>query len=271
MERQIALYGNTSRAAAMAYDIEASGLDKINPKLAEANMERAKWLDFLDDMAALEEFMPTGDKFAQVAEDVAGQYDFMSEHAKQAARNMQSHFANFLFDPFADGSKNMAQAFSETLRRMMAEAAASKIFEMIGGALSNSGAGWAQWLGGMIGGKREHGGPVNRGSLYQVGERNKPEILHTASGQYLIPGDHGRVEPISHGGGGGAMATPQININVAGNANVESATARKNPSGGFDIDVILRQVDSHIAGGIATGTGQTGRAMKSRYGLKEVV
>ena len=272
MERQIALYGDTSRAAAMAYDIQTAGLADVDAELARVLQKNAEWLDFLDDMAALEGvWQEVAAEHAKYGEEVAGQYDFMSEHAKQAARNMQTHFANFLFDPFADGSKNMAQAFSETLRRMMAEAAASKIFEMIGGALSNSGAGWAQWLGGVIGGKREHGGPVNRGSLYQVGERNKPEILHTASGQYLIPGDHGRVEPISHAGGGGAMATPQININVAGNANVESATARQNPSGGFDIDVILRQVDSHIAGGIATGTGQTGRAMKSRYGLKEVV
>lgn len=272
MERQIALYGDTSRAAAMAYDIQTAGLADVDAELARVLQKNAAWLDFLDDMAALEGvWQEVAAEHAKYGEVVAGQYDFMSEHAKQAARNMQTHFANFLFDPFADGSKNMAQAFSETLRRMMAEAAASKIFEMIGGALSNSGAGWAQWLGGAISGKREHGGPVNRGSLYQVGERNKPEILHTASGQYLIPGDHGRVEPISHGGGGGAMATPQININVSGNANVESATARQNPSGGFDIDVILRQVDSHIAGGIATGTGQTGRAMKSRYGLKEVV
>lgn len=44
----------------------------------------------------------------------------MSEFAKQAARNMQSEFADFLFDPFKDGLKGMLGDFADTLRRMAA-------------------------------------------------------------------------------------------------------------------------------------------------------
>lgn len=66
------------------------------------------------------------------------------------------------------------------------------------------------------------------------------------------------------------MAVPPININVHGDANVESATARQNPSGGFDVDVILRQVKGAIADDIASG-GVVARAGKSRFGWREQV
>ena len=67
------------------------------------------------------------------------------------------------------------------------------------------------------------------------------------------------------------MTTPQININVTGNANVESASARPNGSGGFDIDVILKQVDQFIGGNVASGVGATYAATKGRFGLREPV
>lgn len=270
MERQIALYGNTSRAAAMAYDIEAAGLDKVNPKLAERLRTLAATQDFLDT------WMPTVGLpvvVGQPVDEAAEKFDFMSEHAKQAARNMQSHFANFLFDPFADGSKNMAQAFSETLRRMMAEAAASKIFEVIGGALSGSSSGFGQWLGGMLSGKREHGGPVHAGRMYQVGERNKPELLNTPSGQYLIPGEHGKVEPASHisAGGGIRMSVPPISVNLHGAPHGTTANVRQRSDGGLDIDVLLAQLDGAMAARVMDGSSKTGGAFKRRYGLREAV
>ena len=277
LTRQIALYGQSSRAAATAYDIAVSGLDRVNPRLAERLKLSAAILDQLDAEA---EVQRTLDKLDQDRWDdqFKGKTDEMSEYARQAARNMQSHFANFLFDPFADGTKSMGDQFSETLRRMMAEAAASKMFEMLGGAMSSyTGAGsrWVNMIGGVLqgDGKREYGGPVSRGGRYQVGERNKPELLTTPNGQYLIPGDSGRVDPIRAApvAAGRGMTTPQININVTGNANVESASARPNGSGGFDIDVILKQVDQFIGGNVASGVGATYAATKGRFGLREPV
>lgn len=274
MERQIALYGNTSRAAAMAYDIQVSGLQDVDAELARILQKNAEWLDFLDDMAALDKvWEETAAEHAKYTKKVSGQYESMSEHAKQAARNMQSHFARFLFDPFADGSKNMAQAFSETLRRMMAEAAASKIFEVIGGALSGSSSGFGQWLGGMLSGKREHGGPVHAGRMYQVGERNKPELLSTPSGQYLIPGEHGKVEPTSHIGAGGGirMSVPPISVNLHGAPHGTTANVRQRSDGGLDIDILLAQLDGAMAARVMDGSSKTGGAFKRRYGLREAV
>ena len=274
LTRQIALYGQSSRAAATAYDIAVSGLDQVNPRLAERLRLSAAILDQLDAEA---EVQRTLDKLDQDRwdEQFKGKTDEMSEYARQAARNMQSHFANFLFDPFADGTKSMGDQFSETLRRMMAEAAASKLFEVLGNAMSaysGSGSGWINAIGGVFSqqssGRREHGGPVSGQGLYRVGERNKPELLNTPNGQYLIPGEQGSVVPMGHNSAAGR--TPQININVMGNAEVESATARQNSSGGFDVDVILKQMVGVVAGDVAGG-GPVWQAIKGRGGLRDAV
>ena len=153
MARQIALYGDTSRAAAVAYDIQLSGLRSINAELAELLMKRAEHLDWLDT------WMPTVGlpiDLGQLDEAVE-KFDYMSEYSKQAARNMQSHFADFLFDPFAKGAKGMAEGFSNALRRMAAEAAAAELFERIGSwasGYSGQGSGWINALGSMFGGGR---------------------------------------------------------------------------------------------------------------------
>lgn len=52
-----------------------------------------------------------------------------SEFARQAARNMQDAFAEFLFDPFEDGLDGMLENFSNTLRRMAAEIVAAQLAE----------------------------------------------------------------------------------------------------------------------------------------------
>jgi len=66
-----------------------------------------------------------------------------------------------------------------------------------------------------IAGAREHGGPVNASSMYQVGEGGKPEIFKASNGsQYMIPGDNGSVisnRDIGGGGGAGGGVIQQIN------------------------------------------------------------
>ena len=62
-------------------------------------------------------------------EEATKAIDEMSVFAEEAARNMQSAFADFLFDPFKDGLDGMLEGFAQTLRRMAAEAVAAKIFE----------------------------------------------------------------------------------------------------------------------------------------------
>lgn len=63
-----------------------------------------------------------------------------------------------------------------------------------------------------FGGGRERGGPVSRGSYYQMGENNKPEVLQTSQGLFGIPGDSGKVFNQSQ--------LDQINGNDSGGGNI---------------------------------------------------
>lgn len=147
--------------------------------------------------------------------------DQMSEYSKSAARNMQSAFADFLFDPFQDGLEGMLKNFGTILQRMAAEAAAAQIFESIGAyGSANAGAGGATGffasLASVFGGGRAMGGPVTAGSFYEVGEFNRPELLELGGRQYLIPGDDGRVTPAGGSASGGQVNN--VTINIGGDA-----------------------------------------------------
>lgn len=225
----------------------------------------------------IEEYNRAAEAMGKTLGDVTVEVDTatgkMSAHADQAARNMQSAFADFLFDPFKDGLGGMVDAFANALRRMAAEMAASEVFKMLGQGLSNSSSGWMQALGSFFGGGRRHGGPVRRDRMYEVNEGGIPELLDTGSRRYLLPGGDGQVTPLASGAGGGSvrMAVPPININVTGNANIETASVRQNASGGIDIEMVANQVDGMMAGRVMDGSSKTLAALKGRLDVRERV
>lgn len=63
--------------------------------------------------------------------------DQLSEYGVQAARNMQSAFAEFLFDPFNAETGGMVDNFLTAIRRMAAEAAAANLAELLFGGGPN--------------------------------------------------------------------------------------------------------------------------------------
>ncbi|MDO8969046.1 MAG: hypothetical protein Q7U74_00055, partial [Saprospiraceae bacterium] len=76
----------------------------------------------------------------------------MSVYVDQAARNMQSSFSEFLFDPFAKGTDDMLSGFSKTMQKMLAEIASAKLMEGLFGAPGAAGgAGGGGLLGGILG------------------------------------------------------------------------------------------------------------------------
>jgi tape measure domain-containing protein len=99
--------------------------------------------------------------------------DEMSEFAKQAARNMQDAFADFLFDPFQDGLDGLLSNFGKILQRMAAEAASAAIFDSLGAAFGGgSGGGFGDVFAGLF----DAGGRIPRGQFGIVGERG-PELV----------------------------------------------------------------------------------------------
>jgi hypothetical protein len=73
--------------------------------------------------------------------------DEMTQFAIEGARNMQDAFADFLFDPFDKGMSGMLESFGNTIKRMLANAAASQIL----GALFGSEFGKTGEIGGVLG------------------------------------------------------------------------------------------------------------------------
>lgn len=74
--------------------------------------------------------------------------DGMDQFAVQAARNIQSAFADFLFDPFSQGIDGMLYGFVQAVHRMVSEALAAKLANKLFGENFSKGGD----LGGVFGG-----------------------------------------------------------------------------------------------------------------------
>lgn len=238
LERQIALFDDSSELGRVNYEIQAGGLKGIDSAAQAAIRSSASLLDMLGNIDEAETIMgESAQKFGDAFDGMFGIDDDTSSsveqtfgqwstYADQAARNMQDAFADFLFDPFSEGLGGMVQGFAKALQKMAAQAAASQIFKMIGSwasSYSGAGAGWVNAIGSAIGssGGRAGGGPVAAGSMYRVGEGGRPELFDQGGKTYLIPGDAGSVRPItsgmpasSIGGGGGVTNTFNTTLNV---------------------------------------------------------
>ena len=158
--------------------------------------------------------------------------DVMSVFADEAARNAQSAFADFLFDPFADGVDGMAANFGKVIQRMIAEAAAAQLMESAFGVVGKDGDRTGGFLTaglkaagayfGFEGGKAV-GGPVEAGKLYEVGENDAPEMFMSNGRQYMIPGNSGSIKPQ---GSAGDRNTQIFNISTP-DANSFRASQRQ--------------------------------------------
>lgn len=157
----------------------------------------------------------------QKVTDKAGESENrMSQFAIQAARNMQGQFANFLFDPFEDGVKGMTAGFINAIRRMVAEAAAARIFETLFGQ-GGKGGGIASDIFGSLfssfaGVKKFASGGDFGGGMRLVGE-NGPELEATGPSRIF---NANQTKQMLSGGGGDT-----INLNLSIQAGV-SQTVR---------------------------------------------
>lgn len=124
----------------------------------------------------------------------------------------------------------------------------------------------SQIRGANYGGGRENGGLVGAGSLYEVGEKNRPEILQMNGKNFMIPGNNGRVISNKDLSGGIPKASNGSNLSNSNNAptstsgnqnggliiynnvqNYTSATvdsqARANADGSVTIDTIVADIN----------------------------
>lgn len=159
---------------------------------------------FTDELAArsteqaVETYLAEMQRLKDGTEEVTSE---IAVFAEQAGRNMQTAFADFLFDPFDEGLDGMVKSFANTLRRMVADLLAQKLLTSFFTAFPG--------VGDFFGfGKRAIGGPAAARSPYLVGESG-PEVF--------TPGASGAIRPL------GAV-TVNSTLNVNGGSNLDAAT-----------------------------------------------
>lgn len=241
LERQIALQQDNSQLARVNYDIASGNLRGLSQTDQEKLRNLAGVADIESDYAALYSGLDTLQAKGQETTSLLGQYGV------QAARNMQTAFADFLFDPFSDGLDGMLKGFLKTLQRMAAEAAASQIFQLIGSAASSytgQGAGWVNAIGSILSNGKSEGGYTGPGGKYEpAGIVHRGEVVWSQADVKAVGGPKraNAMRPTAgyaNGGivGGGASASPnnasptfEININMEG-GTVTSQTQNGNTS-----------------------------------------
>lgn len=205
-------------------DAGASLEDELRTPMENANIEFGRLQELLDRGAISWEtysraVFNTGETF----EDAGQKIGEMDEFAKSAAQNMQSAFADFLFDPFDKGMDGMLKGFGQTIQRMIAEAASAQIAKALFGDLSGGeGGGIAgdalKFVGSFFanGGIAAYGKPVDIPRFAGGGISNSAAIFGEAGPEAAVPLPDGRNIPVKMMGGRGS--TIVVNVNGGNNA-----------------------------------------------------
>jgi hypothetical protein len=168
----------------VAYDKEEKfkrGLQELNAVMATGALDAKIFT------ARFEELKQELDGLPDKTDDAT---DKMSVFADEAARNMQSAFADFLFDPFEDGLDGMLKGFIDILRRMAAEQLAANIFGSLPSLFGSPTPGGAPVVdgvptmngGGFTGNAPRVGGVDGLGGFMAVLHPNETVIDHTVKG-----------------------------------------------------------------------------------------
>ncbi|QYW02488.1 tape measure protein [Stenotrophomonas phage Silvanus] len=116
-------------------------------------------------------------------------------------------------------------------------------------------------------------------SAYSNQVHNTPQPFLFAKGAGIF-GEAGpeAIMPLTRGADGklgvqasGAAGGNDITVNVYGAPEGTKVEQRQDENGGVSIDVLIQQIESKIAGNVASGTGSLNTAIKARYKLQESV
>lgn len=131
-------------------------------------------------------------------------------------------------------------------------------------------------LGLQVSGNRATGGSVAARKMYEVNEKDDPELLTVGNKQLLMmAGQSGSVTPLggmdvakvpSPEGRGGSWVAPIVNVNILGApSQPERVSQRSSSPGRIDVDVIFKQGEERFANGISNGSGPLYRSLISRF------
>ena len=177
----------------------------------------------------------------EAADKVRNSLDDMSEFAKQAARNMQDAFADFLFDPFAKGANDMLKSLGQTFQKMIAQMASAQALKALFGDMGKTGqisgdslvGKGISWLSGVFGfangGIMTSAGPLPLRAYAGGGIANSPQLTLFGEGrtpEAFVPLPDGRRIPVAMQGGSGNQVVQHLNFyGAADPAQVKRAAA----------------------------------------------
>lgn len=204
-------------------DISNYMAESLNPQQPTGNISQTGQTSLFDIGSpvaeSLEKIKPKLDKNK---EDVDKWQTDITQLASRAAQNMESAFSDFLFDPFENGLRGLLKSWVDTLRRMAAEAASSRLFDALGSKLGGGG------LGGLLGGL--FGGGVKSDIAASIALNSVGPNAFFADGGYLGPGQFGIAgeagAELIYGGKTGVSVFNQDQIGRGGNTyNIDARGA----------------------------------------------
>lgn len=187
------------------------------------------------------------DKFDKATKEVKKKGDLWDEFAKNAARGVQEHLGDGLFNIMKGNFESIGDSFVDMILRMVAEAQAAQLARWLlgdlveGGKGSVAAGGLIEGIFGIFAGGKAGGGPVDAGRMYRVSE-NRPEMLDVNGQKFLMMGNQrGHIDPNPSMGGGRALVVnnnftlqgnpsrqTQQQIAAAAGLSVSRATRRNN-------------------------------------------
>ncbi len=184
--------------------------ESVRTPVEALNAEIEHLLELLDAEAiSMETFgraaSKAGDDMQRLESKTEETADTLTEFARSAAQNMQTAFADFLFDPFSDGTDSMLKKFGETVKRMIAEAASAEIMKRLFGDFGSKGGGGGQ-IGGWV------GSILSSLPSFDVGTPYVPRdmVAKVHQGERIVPAAQNRA------GGGQSIS---VVINMAGGSS----------------------------------------------------
>lgn len=277
-ERQIALFGNSSKAAEVAYDAMHGALAKYTDAQKDALQQNAAWLDWLDEMADIQKAWDDGAKaHEEYAKKAGTQFDALAATADQAARNIQSYLGDSMFNILDGKFTDIGDSFEQMIKRMLSELAASQLLSVLGTAMSGytGSGGWGDFVrgvGGSItkGAGKAGGGLAQPRTMMPVAEHG-PELLQVGGQTMLMMGAQpGLVSPLMNRAGGGSSAVGSGLQVVINNNGGSSVSARQEQGTGPDGSAMRKLIIDIVADDLASG-GATAMAGKGRYGWQEAL
>ena len=192
----------------------------------------------------------------QVVEQKLRNHIELMQNTMKVFRDLSEGAATILTEGLAEAvakADNLKDAFKDIGRQLLKLALQKLVIDQAKGLLSNA-------LGGLFGGGKAAGGPVQAGRLYMVGERGQELFRPQVPGE-IVP--NYKMRPAMAGGGGNAFNF-SINIQSSDGPGVRAALAEAVP---VIEGRVSRAVKGEMQADLARPSALRGRLMADTAGL----